>query len=182
MTIKLIKGADNILKEINNIAESSSKMQERLHIVALSVLNHAIQHGDVTVARNLASALVDAFPKVGMIRRNALIQWLCEFGPFAWDMTIKPQKGQAETVRLVYQKKDSYNLEAAALNPFWKQKAKEGSDSQPFDNNQLYASIGRLLAKAEKAAANGNEIDKGALVALRDIVQKTKPSTAPVAA
>lgn len=65
-----------IVKEISSIGKMAVKLRDKIHVVACSVVGHALEHGDVTLADRLLVALGNG------TRRQALVTWLETFGPF----------------------------------------------------------------------------------------------------
>lgn len=69
-------------KQINaktlSIKKSSAKLRDAIQEVAVSIIGHAFEHGDVTLADNL----LDACGK--SVDRQALVAYLEDHGPFMW--------------------------------------------------------------------------------------------------
>lgn len=160
----LITKAADIDKAIALIANRGKKLDADIHQAACSTLAHAINHGDVTLAQKLVSAM----PKSG--RSKALVAWFIAHGPFA--------PGGDDGKTLVYLKSESA-LDKALVTPFWT--FTEEREPAPFD---LMASLASLLARAEKALQNDKQdtslIAPAALSALRTIVQPKSEETAAV--
>jgi len=70
---QLIIGMANLRKEIGAIAASAAKLNERIHVCAVSCLAHVRDHGDWTPA----ALLCDALPKGQRVK--ALAHWFSHF-------------------------------------------------------------------------------------------------------
>lgn len=152
--IKLLTGAAAISTAITSLAARGKRYETDLHIAAVSTLNHAILHGDVTLANKLITAL-------GKSQRvNALRDWFINFGPFSYDATNKTMahvKGSNKT-----------DLTAAMAMPFWE--FKQEAAYVPFD---FQAAILTLVKRAAKAQAIGDKVDKATLSALAALAGTT---------
>lgn len=138
--LPLIKDAAGIAKAIDGIAARGKKLDRDIHIAGVSVLSHAYEHGDIT----LANRLLDALPKSG--RRNAMLAWLTSFGPF---------KLAEDSKHVAYSKlAEPLPLAAAIAEPFY-----EFAPEPVFVPFDFKASIEAVLKKAEKALAD--DVHKG---------------------
>src|SRR5690606_1452395 len=72
-SFQLIVGMANLRKEISTIATSAAKLNERIHVCAVSCLAHVRDHGDWTPA----ALLCDALPKGQRVK--ALVYWFSHF-------------------------------------------------------------------------------------------------------
>jgi len=70
---QLVVGMANLRKEISSIAASAAKLNERIHVCAVSCLAHVRDHGDWTPA----ALLCDALPKGQRVK--ALAHWFSHF-------------------------------------------------------------------------------------------------------
>jgi len=70
---QLVVGMANLRKEISSIAASAAKLNERIHVCAVSCLAHVRDHGDWTPA----ALLCDALPKGQRVK--ALVYWFGHF-------------------------------------------------------------------------------------------------------
>ena len=70
---QLVVGMANLRKEISAIATSAAKLNERIHVCAVSCLAHVRDHGDWTPA----ALLCDALPKGQRVK--ALVYWFSHF-------------------------------------------------------------------------------------------------------
>lgn len=65
-----------ICKSIQAIGRTSEKLRDMIQVVAVSLIGHAFDHGDVTQANDLLAACGK------QVDRQALVQYLEDFGPF----------------------------------------------------------------------------------------------------
>jgi len=137
---KVLEGAQAINTAITGLQRRGKAYEKDLHIAAVSVLNHAQAHGDVT----LATKLVDALP--GLTRKNALRDWLIAFGPFKYD---------AENKALKLDRKHNTNLEGAIATPFWE--FKQEAEYVPYNH---IAAMQREWKKMQKAHEKGEVTKK----------------------
>lgn len=150
-TFKLLEGVAIISKAITSLQTRGKKYESDLHQTAVSCLNHAGKHGDIT----LANRLIEAIPT--LTRKNALKDWFLAFGKFKWD---------AETKKLAYDKTKATLLEEAIDMPFWSFKSEP--EYKPFDFN---AAIQAVLAKAKKAKEKGETLPDDKIEALSKLVE-----------
>lgn len=147
--MKLIEGTKAIDTAIKSIASRGKTLERDIHVAAVSTLNHAELHGDVT----LAQRLVEAVPSLA--RKNALRDWFLAFGKFSYDEKNKT---------LAYNKAGVTLLDEAIATPFWDFKPE--APYVPFDMN---AAIQKLIQRAEKAVSNGDNVPSETLDALRKL-------------
>lgn len=152
-TFKLLEGVAIISKAIVSLQTRGKKYESDLHIAAVSCLNHAGKHGDIT----LANRLLEAIPT--LTRKNALKDWFIAFGKFKWD---------TETKALAFDKTKATLLEEAIDMPFWTFKSEP--EYKPFDFN---AAIHAILHKAEKAKQKGETLPDDKLEALAKLIEVT---------
>lgn len=148
---KLVEGAGAITQAITSIATRGKKLEKDIHVIAVSCLNHADKHGDIT----LANRLIAAVPT--MARKNALRDWFLAFGKFSYD---------AKSKSLVFNKTGVTLLQDAMVTPFWDFKPEP--EYVPFDIN---ASIANLIKKANAAIEKGENVDKAKLDAIKALVE-----------
>lgn len=99
----------DILKRIASIRRRGAKFDNDVHETAVLCLEHAREHGDVT----LLTKLVAAMPRSG--RREALIYWARYFGPVKFN-------AKQETFRLDQKRVkngESFDMEGANATPFY---------------------------------------------------------------
>lgn len=142
MEIVLIKNADagkqygEIKKAIDAIARTGKKLDADIHTAAVSCLNHAEQHGDVT----LCTRLVNAMPKSS--RRKALVVWFVKFGPLAFNEKEKAFKvAKGKEVK-------QYDIEAAAETPFFDLTAER--NPEPYTLDKLVGFIKRKIEEMKE--------------------------------
>ena len=150
MNFTLLDGATAINTAIASIQTRGKSLEKDIHIAAVSCLNHADLHGDIT----LATKLVQAVPN--STRKNALRDWFLAHGKFSYDMKAKG---------FSYDKTKETQLEVAITTPFWEFKPEP--EYIPFD---MKAALLQLVAKAEKAVAKGEDVPTESLEALRKLV------------
>lgn len=146
----LIEGKTQIEKVIASLQSRGKKYEQELHQCAVSCLNHAGLHGDITLARKLLAAI-----PAGM-RKNALRDWFIAMGKFTWN---------AETKTLDFDKQKATLLEEAIVTPFWTFKPE--TDYVPFD---LTKALNVLLARAKKAQEKGEIVPMDKLDAIAKII------------
>ena len=130
MTILTPKQA---LKTISLIATAGKKLDERIHLVAVSGLSHCLEHGDSTTL----TALCNAMPKSG--RGNALKEWITEHAPLTWVTKVNGWKAKGKFEGVIDEV-----LAHAEANPFYDKK-----DTAPsvFNADRYMASVVAKLIK-----------------------------------
>lgn len=134
--VKLITGAQAISGAILSISRRAQKLDQDIHVAALSVLVHSAQHNDPDIANRLVEALGKS------MRKQALIGWMCAYGAFTLD----------DSGKLAYNVKrrdavlSDENVAAAEAEPFW-----DFMPEKPYAQFDLAKALAALLAKAEKA-------------------------------
>jgi len=151
VAFKALDGATAINSAIASIAKRGKSLDKDVHIAAVSCLIHADKHGDVT----LATRLVEALPS--QARKNPLRDWFLAYGKFGYDQKNKAFTYNADTETLTQE---------AMETPFWEFKPE--AVYVPFDINEA---LNKIIAKAEKAMNNGDNVDVTKLEALRKIVE-----------
>ena len=152
----IIEGSGAILKAIESIASRGKKLDHDIHKAALSVAVHAYGCGDITLAQRLIEALPKGF------RRNALLAWLCEYGPFC-----PSEDGKSVAYRKI---EGDLRIDAAAADPFWDYK-----QEPPFKPFDLTDYLAKAVTRAEKALgdtehAAEHNVDSKLLAKLRDLI------------
>ena len=152
--MKLLNGTAAINKAIASISNRGKRFDRDVQQAALSVINHAEQHGDVT----LATSLVNALPKGS--RSNALKAYLETFGKMTWDKdAFRHQSGK---------KTDMDGAKAIMWTEFKPEPAYKPTD--------LPLSLTRLLAKVERDTEMGHKHDKEQVEAIRKLVEQFAPA------
>ena len=150
VTVKLLDGAKAIDKAIASISTRGKSLQRDIHIAAVSCLNHADKHGDIT----LAQKLIDAIPTLA--RKNALRDWFIAFGKFGYDEKSK---------LMTYNKKGATLLQEAMDMPFWDFQPEKAY--VPFD---IKAQLENILKRANSAIERGEKVDSKVLEAVQKLV------------
>lgn len=144
----LIVGKAALDKEFGLLKAAGAKLDQRIQLAGLSVINHIDQHGDITVAQGL----MDSLPKGA--RSAAMVEWLLAHAKLEQNVIDGKVVKEAPWK---YAKGKETKLQAAIESPWYTFKP-EKLDEPSFD---FQAMLNSLLSKATKAAASGKEI-KGA--------------------
>lgn len=144
MSIMTVKQCN---RAISNIKISGKALDQAVQEVGLSVIQHCAANGEVS----LAIKLLNALPKGS--RRNALVQWLVQFGP----VQVELDKAKAKTHPLAYNKAGALDVDGATAKPWWTCKP-EKALADEFD---FASRLQALLKQAAKAAEDGKAV-KGA--------------------
>lgn len=152
-SVKLITDAAALNKAIDSIESRGKKLQDDMHVAALSCLQYAEQHGDVTLMQRLIVALPSS------TRKNALLAWASDFGKFAVS-----EDGKS----VVYNKHGKTDLATATAKPFW-----DYVPEQPFKPFDIAAELAKLVKRAEKAAKDErNSLPDDQFRAVRELASK----------
>lgn len=144
-----------IKKVIDAIARTGKKLDLDIHTAAVSCLNHAQQHGDVT----LCTRLVDAMPKSS--RRKALIHWFASFGPLAYsDKEKKFRVAKGRDIK-------PYDIEGATEKPFYDFTAER--NPEPYTLEKLVGFVQRKVAEMKEKET----LKEGDLVVLKQRLEET---------
>ena len=163
---KRIEKAADVSKAIVSISNRAKKLDHDIHVVGVSCMWHADQHGDVT----LMQALINALGKSQ--RRNALIEWSVAYGKFALGKKVGDSieacaEGESGN-QVVFDKKRTTDLPSAEAITPWEFKPEP--DFKPFD---LHAELEKFMKRASKAAESNdsrNKIDPETLADLAKLV------------
>lgn len=156
--MKLFEGAAAINKEIGLIKTAGKKLDERIQVAGVSVIQHCGLHNDVTVVNNLFLAMAAG------TRKKALAEWLLKFG----NVAANTDKASSKTAPFVYAKDKVANVDGAIAEP-WYDFAPEPAVATMFD---FQAMLSSLLKKAEKAEQQGLKIEGAeALAAVRKLAK-----------
>lgn len=143
--MQLITGTKEINAAIASIKTRGANLDASIQLAAVSVLAHASEHGDTT----LADKLVNAMPKGG--RKHALVEFMLAYGQLA-------KKANAKTGAVfTLDRNRKLDLESAQAKP-WVEFKKEASIATAFDAQAAVASLmarlkGTKLTVTNKAAA-----------------------------
>lgn len=149
--MNLITDAKKIAAAITSIKGRGTKLDADIQLAGLSVLQHAKNTGDTT----LADRLVDAMPKGA--RKLALVEWLLAFGTFRKiDASTKAGKDAIAAGRLFqHDGTRVLNLDGAMAKE-WHEFRKEPAPHTAFD---AQASTKTLLKKLQDAAVAGLTVE-----------------------
>ena len=149
ITMKLMTTAAEINKAIISIHGRGAKLDGDIHRTGVSVLAHASEHGDTT----LADKLVHAMPKGG--RKLALVEWMLAHGQLA-KLDPKADKDAIAEGRLFkLDRSRKYDEEGAIATP-WTEFKPEANVLTAFD---VQAAVQSVLKRMQKAAASGLTIE-----------------------
>lgn len=150
-TFKRIEKAADVTKAIVSIGNRAKKLDHDIHVVGVSCLWHADQHGDVTLMQALIAALGKSQ------RRNALLAWAIAFGKFAIDDTGK---------NVCFDKTAKTDLAGAEGMSPW-----DFTPEPVFQAWDMQAELAKFMKKAQKAAEDSrNNVDPAQLAALAKVV------------
>lgn len=153
--MKLIKGAAEINKAIASIQSRGSKLDKSIHVAGVSILAHASEHGDTT----LADKLVQSMPKGA--RKLALVEWMLAFGQLA-KLDKEADKDAIAAGRLFKLDKSRKLDVQGAIDTPWTEFKPEAAVLDAFD---VQAAVASVMGRLTKAAAAGLTI-KGKAEAL----------------
>lgn len=136
-----IVGEKAILAAAGKFARQARTLQESLHIVASSALNHAKLHGDLTVLSKVMEAVPYGF------HRRGLDRWVTSYSPLAWNGA----KGYGIKEGTKGKWMDLVDIDGAAATPFYTMK-QNVAENAPFDFDKA---LGRLLDTAHKRLKSG---------------------------
>ena len=154
-------------KRIDALAKKASALMSETHCLAVEVLNHAAQHGDVTLIERLFKALPKGFD------RSAFLTWLYAYSPVRtsgdqskWGLLKEGAKGFV-----------AFNIEGADATPFWGYAKKP--EAQQMDYAKILQMVVRLEKRLEKIADGKEEVAEGTdlakVAALRDRIAAIVP-------
>ena len=139
--MKIIEKAKNVRDQISLIKTRSKQLDDQVHIIAVSCLYHAEQHGDVT----LMQELIDSMGRSQ--RRSAVIAWAEAYGKFE-----RNSKGK----NVVFCRAKQTDLEGAKNESPW-----DFSPEPAFRPFDMEAELKKLLKRATKAAEDSrNNVPK----------------------
>lgn len=151
--MKLYENAAAITKAIVSIQGRGAKLDGDIHVAGVSVLAHASQHRDTT----LADRLVNAMPKGA--RKLALVEWMLAFGQMA-KLDPKLDKEAIAAGRL-FKMDDTRTLDIpGAIGMPWVEFKKEADVITAFD---AQAAVKSVLTRLTAAAASGKTIENRAM-------------------
>jgi hypothetical protein len=144
-SMKLIKGAAEIEKSLKSLHARGAKLDRDIHVVGVSVLSHASEHGDTT----LADKLVNSLPKGS--RKLALVEWMLAFGQVAKLDKANDKDAIAAGRLFKLDRTRTLNLEEAAATSWTEFKP----EAAPLDAFDAQAAVQSVLARLTKAGEKG---------------------------
>ena len=150
-------------KLIGSIGKQNTKLRGDIQTACLMAIGHAVLFGQVTPGTQLMEATT------GTVRRQAIVNFLSEFGPFSWDAKenkfSKNKKWERCTVEGLSDWLDSV--------PLWYEFTKE-SAIKPYD---FFKDFESLLGRAQKHIEKGEKVGNLELLTeLSDVMQRFKAS------
>lgn len=153
--MELIRNLPDLNKAISRIKTAGKKLDDMIQSVGLSCLSYAAEHGQVTPASDLFKAL----PKGA--RRNALAEWMINYGPLAVRTTAEiadwsAEKGKPKEEAPVFKldKSKVLDLAEAEAHP-WYEFRPERPVQEVFDAQQAAQALLKRIQKAKTQAAEG---------------------------
>lgn len=147
--MKILQTAAEVTKAIASIANRGAKLDGDIHTAGVSVLYHAAEHGDTT----LADKLVHAMPKGG--RKLALVEWMLAFGMLS-KLDPKADKDAIAAGRLFKLDRSKVFKRDEAITTSWVEFKKEADPLTAFD---AQAAVKSVLARLTKAAQAGMKVE-----------------------
>lgn len=132
---------------IKLVATAGKKLDERIHQIAVSGINHYLGegNGDTTILTELAHAM----PKSA--RGKALAYWTTKNCNVKW--SSKAHAGKGGYVKVNKKEKPTGTLEAAIAMPFWEKPEDGPSQFKGYDREaEVLNFVKRLKAKEAKLA------------------------------
>lgn len=171
--MQLIKGAAQIEKSLKSLFARGAKLDKDIHVVGVSVLAHASEHGDTT----LADKLVHALPKGS--RKLALVEWMLAHGQLA-KLDPKADK-EAIAAGRVFKLDRTRTLDLeGAIRDSWVEFKKEAPVHTAFD---AQAAVKSVLARLKTANEKGLTVENKAqaLAEAQALVALLSAAPAPAA-
>lgn len=142
--VNLIVGAAAIGVLIGAIAKAGKKLDLDIQRAALSTLNHASEHGDVTLINKLYLCMPQGS------RKRALAEYLMAFG----NVLANTNRSEAREAPFVYTKDKKFDVTLAAAT-MWYDFAPEPEVADMFD---VRAALHSVIQRAKKASEQGTKI------------------------
>lgn len=138
-----MRDATAIRATIATIVTTAGALQTLIHETAIECLQHAQEHGDVTII----DALVKALPKGQRV--ESLIEWVQDYSPVRWN-------GAKEVGLLKKEAKafTPFDIETAMTDPYYSHTAEQRS-KQKLSLEALQNIVAGLSTRIEKAVENG---------------------------
>lgn len=151
------KAAD-VRNAIKTVIASAGQLQTQIHELGLECLEHAEEHGDVT----LADLMVKELPKGQRV--EALKVWFETFSPIRWN-----GKGEVGQLKKEAKNYTPYDLEAAAATPYYSLTQEKKPQTLSLEN--LINIVQGLEKRIDKAEENGAIADGESVDAMRTYVK-----------
>lgn len=151
------KAAD-VRNDIKLIITTAGQLQTQIHELSLECLEHAEEHGDVT----LADLLVKELPKGQRI--EALKVWFETFSPIRWN-----GKGEVGQLKKEAKNYTPYDLEAAGATPYYQ--LTNEKKPQALTLEQIQNIVNGLTKRIDKAEEEGRIADGENVNAMRTYVE-----------
>lgn len=183
---ELYKTEAAIKKAVDAIGVTTATINREYQKIALSLLCHAMQHGDVTVIERGINYMFDDFSK-GM-RKDSMYAWFDKYAPVNIEkQKVKDANGKDVSKQVVVyskekrekMKKDGWYVQAA--NNLWYNAAKQ-TEYVPFNLDEYLIKVAGYLQKKAKSPKEGDVIDSVAIeqvvAAINQTVSKHKEAVA----
>lgn len=144
---KMFEGKAAIEKELGLLKAAGRKLDDRIQVAGLSIINHIDKHGDIT----LVVGLMDSLPRGA--RSKAMIAWLVAHAKVRQNIDDKGKVVKDNP--WLFDKTKPTRMDAAIENP-WYTFEPEKVEEPVFD---FAAALASLLNKAKKAEEDGKEIE-----------------------
>lgn len=166
--MELIKGTAAITKAIASIQVRGKKLDADIQHAGLSILSHATEHGDTT----LADKLLGAMPKGS--RKLALTEWMLAFGQVRLlKKEVAEEKARIDAGAIfALDRAKVLKLDAAKELPWYDCKP----EKDVFDAFDVQAALEALMSKIKQAQKTGKPLTNLA-TALDSLTAITKTVT-----
>lgn len=183
---ELYKTETAIKKAVDAMTKTTNDINKEYQKIALSLLSHAMQHGDVTVIERGINYMFDAFSK-GM-RKDSMCAWFDKYGCVTFEkQEVKDANGKDITKLVaVYSKEKRESMKKngwylQACNNWWYNAAKQ-TEYVPFNLDEYLIKVAGYLQKKAKSPKEGDVIDSVAIeqvvAAINQTVSKHKEEQA----
>jgi hypothetical protein len=174
---ELYKTEAAIKKAVDVMTKTTADINKEYQKIALSLLSHAMQHGDVTVIERGINYMFDAFSK-GM-RKDSMCAWFDKYGCVTFEkQELKDSNGKdISKLVAVYSKekrekmkKEGWYLQAASN--WWYNAAKQ-TEYVPFNLDEYLIKVAGYLQKKAKSPKEGDIIDSVAIESVVNAINQT---------
>lgn len=140
-------------KLIGQIGKDHVKLRDNIQSVCLKCIKHAVLYGDVVFGTRLMEATN------GAVRRQGIVNYLSEFGPFTWNEKETKFTKNGKWARTTSEKVDQWIQDVAQNELPWWEFTKEAK-IKPYD---FLKDVDSLLNRVEKHIKNGENVGYGEL-------------------